>query len=193
MSNGKLSPTSYVVLGLVALLGRATSYDMKNMVGMSIGYFWAFPHSQLYAEPARLVEIGMLREDREQGGRRRRIYSVTKEGRRVLTEWLGDPHTEQPEYRDTGLLKLFFSTMGTPEDVARLAETQLERNRARLEEYEGIQKRFDDVVGLELPLATLRLGIGVTRAALEFWEEIAEKAQSGTLAPGGITPPERID
>ena len=60
MSNDKLTPTSYLVLGLIALLGRATSYDLKAMVGRSIGYFWTFPHSQLYAEPDRLVGMGLL-------------------------------------------------------------------------------------------------------------------------------------
>ena len=47
-----LTPTSYLVLGLVARQGECTSYDMKRTVSGSIGYFWTFPHSQLYAEPA---------------------------------------------------------------------------------------------------------------------------------------------
>ena len=53
-----LTPTSYVVLGLVGAFGPCTSYDMKRFVSVSIGYFWPFPHSQLYAEPARLAQLG---------------------------------------------------------------------------------------------------------------------------------------
>src|SRR2546422_1923324 len=122
MSNDKLSPTSYVVLGVVAFLGRATPYDMKRLVGMSIGYFWTFPHSQLYAEPARLVEMGLLEEQREEGGRRRRTYSITDAGMEELKDWLADPETPPIEMRDTGTLKLFFGNLAGPENVRKLAE-----------------------------------------------------------------------
>src|SRR5436309_1956962 len=126
VSNGKLTPTSYVVLGLVALLGEATSYDMKRLVGMSIGYFWTFPHSQLYAEPDRLVKMGLLEEEREEGGRRRRLYSITEAGFEELKDWLADPETPPIEMRDTATLKLFFGSFSSPENVRKLAETQLQ-------------------------------------------------------------------
>src|SRR6184192_488494 len=117
VSNGKLTATSYVVLGLVALLGEATSYDMKRLVNMSVGYFWTFPHSQLYAEPDRLVQMGLLAETREEGGRRRRMYSITEDGLGELKDWLSDPETPPVEMRDTGTLKLFFGSLTTPENV----------------------------------------------------------------------------
>src|SRR5438094_748343 len=124
MSNGNLTPTSFVVLGLVTLLGQATSYDLKRLIALSIGHFWAFPHSQLYAEPERLVQIGLLDETREPGGRRRRVYAVTEEGRKALGEWLSDPSGDPPELRDPGALKLFFGNFGSREDVVRLAKSQ---------------------------------------------------------------------
>jgi hypothetical protein len=52
----QLTPTSYVVLGMTALRGPTTSYDLKRAIGRSIGYFWRFPHAQIYDEPARLAE-----------------------------------------------------------------------------------------------------------------------------------------
>jgi len=172
MSNGKLTPTSYVVLGLVALLGRATSYDMKRMAGISIGHFWSFPHSQLYAEPERLAAMGLLKEDRELGGRRRRRYTITEGGREAFRQWLSDPATEVPELRDPGMLKLFFGNLGSPEDVRKLAESQVALYREKLEEYESLQRQFADVTGLETQLATLDMGFAVTRGGLAFWEGI---------------------
>src|SRR5947207_11612482 len=112
MSNPKLTPTSYVVLGLVALLGRATPYDMKRLAGFSIGHFWTFPHSQLYSEPERLAGMGLLEEAREEGGRRRRVYSITEAGRQALGDWLADASGDPPELRDPGILKLFFGNFG---------------------------------------------------------------------------------
>ncbi len=45
MSIGQLTTTSYVVLGMVAMRGRARSYDLKRAVNHSVGYFWPFPHA----------------------------------------------------------------------------------------------------------------------------------------------------
>jgi DNA-binding PadR family transcriptional regulator len=179
MSNGKLdgeklSPTSYVVLGLVALLGQATSYDMKRLVGMSIGYFWTFPHSQLYAEPDRLVKLGLLAERREDGGRRRRIFTITEDGQEELQDWLADPETEPIEMRDMATLKLFFGNLTPEENVRKLAETQVEANRQMMEEHEKLHSMFVGVTGLESQLATLRLGDMVLEACDKFWREIAE-------------------
>src|SRR5438132_12953587 len=96
VSTGSLSPVSYLVLGLVAKRGSATPYELKADVAKSIGYFWSFPHSQLYAEPARLARAGLLAEEREQGGRRRRTYSATHAGREALAAWLAEPTGEPP-------------------------------------------------------------------------------------------------
>src|SRR5215510_13614233 len=87
----KLSPTSYLVLGLVAAGGPCTPYDLKRLVAETVGYFWTFPHSQLYAEPARLAAAGLLSERRERGGRNRRHYTITEAGRAAVRAWLAEP------------------------------------------------------------------------------------------------------
>ena len=181
MSNPKLTPTSYVVLGLVAFLGRATSYDMKRLAGMSVGYFWTFPHSQLYAEPERLAEMGLLEETREEGGRRRRTYSITEDGLEELKDWLADPECPPVEMRDMGTLKLFFGSLTTPENIRKLAERQVEMNQEMLKEHEQLHEMFQDVTGLETQLATLRLGDMVLQACDRFWRDIAEDPP----VPGG--------
>jgi PadR family transcriptional regulator, regulatory protein AphA len=58
----RLGPVSYLVLGIIAMRGPTTPYDLKRFVQLSIGHFWPFPHTQLYAEPARLAEAGLLEE-----------------------------------------------------------------------------------------------------------------------------------
>ncbi len=75
----RLTTTSYVVLGMVAVRGPSTSYDLKRAVNHSVGYFWPFPHAQLYSEPKRLVELGLLELDVEPTGRRRQTYTITPE------------------------------------------------------------------------------------------------------------------
>ena len=120
----KLTTTSYVVLGLVAAREPITSYEMKRNVARSIGYFWPFPHSQLYAEPARLVGLGLLEEDVEATGRKRRRFRITETGRQALSRWLAEPASEPTEIRDLGMLKLFFGSQTRREDLVALAAEQ---------------------------------------------------------------------
>ena len=168
MSSPQLTPVSYVVLGLVAQ-GATTSYDMKQKASRSVGYFWNFPHSQLYAEPAHLVELGLLDEEREAEGRRRRVYSLTTAGRKALDEWVREPTSEQPQIRDSGLLKLFFGDGLSASEIAALARAQEEAHRARLAVYESI------VEGVTNPnhAAVVRAGLLHERTFAEFWREVA--------------------
>jgi PadR family transcriptional regulator, regulatory protein AphA len=175
----RAGPVSYLVLGIVAVRGPSTSYDLKRFVQLSIGHFWPFPHTQLYAEPARLAEAGLLEETQEESGRRRRFYAITDAGRELLGEWLAEPVTTPMEYRDLGLLKLFFAELSGPEQVQALALQQAEAQRRQLAEYEGIQERFAGRPELAHRLRSLDLGTRMARAAAEFWEDVA-KEPNGT-------------
>ncbi|MGH8931645.1 MAG: PadR family transcriptional regulator [Egibacteraceae bacterium] len=169
-----LTPTSYLVLGCVARNGPSTPYDLKQFVGQTLGFFWSFPHSQLYSEPPRLVERGLLLEKREESGRRRRTFSITREGENALREWLADPTPEPTGIRDVALLKLFFGTLATPEDVAALARNQERSHRQRLEVYETIDAQLPRRAD-EHSRATLHFGLAYERAAVAFWASIAER------------------
>ena len=166
-----LTPTSYLVLGLVARHGECTSYDMKRTVSASIGYFWTFPHSQLYAEPARLADLGLLSEEQETSGRKRRTYRLTEAGSRALRAWLAEPTDEPTEIRDLAVLKLFFGSQAEPEQLRRLAERAAAAHRKRLAEYEAIAT-FPGIETHER--STLELGLRFERNAISYWEEVAE-------------------
>ena len=165
---------SYLVLGILAVRGPSTPYELKRFVQLSVGYFWPFPHTQLYAEPARLAEAGLLEETREESGRRRRHYSITDEGRAVLDEWFAEPATTPLQVRDLGLLKLFFSELTGAEEVAALATEQVEAQRRQLAEYDRLLARYGDRPEYARRLLSLELGTRIARATLEFWEELAD-------------------
>ena len=175
MSTPRLSHTSYLVLGLVSGLGKATPYELKQMVNTSLGYFWTFPHSQLYSEPDRLADLGLLEVDQEDEGRRRKQYSITEAGRAELDVWLRDPDAGRAEVREPGLLKLFFGALAEGEDMTRLAQARVKLYTEELERYEAIEKTIIDEPDLRYPYATLRLGVAWVKACLAFWAEIAER------------------
>src|SRR3954454_395418 len=107
---------------------------MKRNVARSIGYFWPFPHSQLYAEPARLVRLGLLTEDVEETGRKRRRFRITDAGRHALARWLAETASEPTEIRDLGMLKLFFGEQAGGDDLVTLASDQHAAHQRRYED-----------------------------------------------------------
>ena len=171
----KLTTTSYVVLGLVAAGEPITSYEMKRRVARSIGCFWHFPHSQLYAEPARLVGLGLLDEDVEQAGRKRRRYRITPAGRQSLSAWLAEPTNEPTEIRDLGMLKLFFGDQARQGDLVALAAEQQRAHQRRHQDYAELHAAVLDTA-TAWELATLEVGMRYEQMAAEFWTEIVDQA-----------------
>ena len=177
MSTEKLTPTSYVVLGLVAMRGPSTSYELKRACGKSVGYFWPFPHAQLYSEPKRLLDLGLLQVQREEDGRRRQTYTITDEGMAALRAWLAEPTYEQLQVRDVAELKLFFGEFAQPDDIVALAREQISQHRERIAVYEQTQTRFGEQEDIADRMVPLRLGLAMEYAALNFWEQL-EKERS---------------
>jgi PadR family transcriptional regulator, regulatory protein AphA len=175
----RLSPVSYVVLGMVGLRGPSTPYELKRAAGRSLDYFWPFPHAQLYSEPARLTAAGLLREHREDSGRRRKTYSLTKAGERALRDWLGTPPGQVFEMRDMAVLQLFFSDFMRTEDLIALARAQTRLYRERLSEYQAIAERNAKIPNRARRMASLDLGQRMARAVLAFWIDIADNPPPG--------------
>jgi DNA-binding PadR family transcriptional regulator len=171
MEEIQLTPTSYVILGLLTLAGEATPYDLKRMIAATVGHFWSLPHSAIYAEPERLVRGGYVEEDREQIGRRRRRYSLTDRGRAALEKWANTPTGEVTELRDLATLKLFFGG-----DPAQLANAQLETFRAAIASYEEL-KAADPGSEPRGPWLALEAGIGHARESIRFWEDVLAREQ----------------
>jgi PadR family transcriptional regulator AphA len=181
----RLGPVSYLVLGITALRGPSTPYDLKRFVQLSVGHFWPFPHTQLYAEPARLAEAGLLEETREESGRRRRHYSVTPAGREALDAWLAESVASPSEIRDLALLKLFFAELADDEAIAALAQEQATAHRTRIATYEAIRERYAHRHELAQRLLSLELGIRLAEASAGFWDDVQSAANASASTDSG--------
>ena len=166
-----LTPDSFLDLGLVGEMRACTPYEMKQFVSRSVGYFWSFPHSQLYAEPSRLAAAGLLDEDVEPAGRRRKTYRLTRDGRSALARWLAEPSSDPTEIRDLGLLKLFFGGQTGDSERRALAAEQHRSHDERRSEYEQLRKEVADLANPH-QLATLEMGLRYERAMTAFWKEL---------------------
>ncbi len=163
----RLTPVSYIVLGLLARADEATPYQLKQMVGDGVGHLWSVQHAQLYSEPERLAGAGLVSERREEGGRRRRRYALTDRGREALVAWLATPATGVTELRDPGLLQLYFGAEPRP-----LAATQVAVRERQLAEYEALHAASGAAMPEGVRL-TLEAGIAHEREWLRFWRRLA--------------------
>ena len=78
-----------VILGLLSI-GPRSGYEIKATVDRSTRFFWAASYSQIYPELRRLEREGLIEgEESPNGGRARRVYSLTAAGREELEAWLG--------------------------------------------------------------------------------------------------------
>jgi DNA-binding PadR family transcriptional regulator len=168
----KLTPTSYIVLGLLdaAAPKEATPYDLKQMMAVSIDNFWSTPHAQVYREPERLAAAGHVDERREETGRRRRFYAITERGRAALDAWRHMAPDDLPELRDAGVLKLFFGA--DPQTVAR---HQMAAHEAKLAEYVQLRAQIADHIPRG-QLQALDIGIAHERAMLAIWDATVSDA-----------------
>jgi PadR family transcriptional regulator AphA len=181
VSSVRLTPTSYVVLGLIEWLGTATPYALKQAAAIGVAHYWSLPHTQLYSEPARLADAGYLTEERERGGRRRRLYTLSEAGRKALDDWRSQPTADTYEIRDAGLLRLNFGA-----DPVALAEAQLEAHREKLSLFESFRELSE---GADVPVGArlaLEAGIGHEREYVRFWTALRDGVDpADSSAPSG--------
>ncbi len=116
MTEGALTPTSYAILGLLAVRPW-TTYELAKQVDRTLHRFWPRTRSKLYEEPKKLVAQGLAEaEAGAQGRRPRTVYSITPAGRRALAAWLAAP-SSPPVLESEALLKVFYAESGTTDDL----------------------------------------------------------------------------
>lgn len=126
----RLKPSSYLILGMLER-GVETGYAIKRTVDLSTRFFWSASLAQVYPELAALEEDGyVLSANEPQGARPRKVYRLTDKGRAAYRAWLRSERTPHLEFRDEGLLRLFFADAMPPEEALEL----IKRLRSRAEE-----------------------------------------------------------
>lgn len=167
----KLTGNSYAVMALLEQFGESTSYDIKQAIEISIQNFWPVPHTTAYEEPARLAAAGYLTVRQEEGGRRRRFYSLTEKGHEALAAWAADPEVAPPQLREEAILKVFAGGPPGP-----LSESRRAWHEAKREELAGLLQEVRKTEDLSLAASerTLMTGVGYHQKMLELLDLLGE-------------------
>jgi DNA-binding PadR family transcriptional regulator len=112
----RLTTTSYAILGLLGIRPWST-YALAKQMRRSIHNIWPRAESNIYAEPKRLVELGLAKAERETVGQRpRTLYTITPKGRRALTRWLAT-ESSPSRFESEALVKVLFANHGTKNEL----------------------------------------------------------------------------
>ena len=178
-----LTPTGRVILGMIAL-GNQTGYDIKRVVDKSTRHFWSASYGQIYPELRRLEEQGLVQGQSEPtGGRARTVYSLTPAGRAALGDWLEPERDPTFDVRDEGMLRLFFSDFGTPEQRVANLRAMRDAHRGTVEQLEALHAHAADMhTG---PRLTLELGLGLHRWMTDWCEQAERQLADAAKEPDG--------
>jgi DNA-binding PadR family transcriptional regulator len=172
----ELSATAKVILGLLAMRPRS-GYEIKGFVDRSTRYFWPASYGQIYPELRRLAEAGLVEgTDSPTGGRQRTIYKLTTAGRHAVRDWHAEP-AEHFDYRDEGLLKLFFAGAVAPGRAAEIARERADEAAEVADELRAVEQGAEGKD--QASYAVLRFGIDFNTFISEWFERQALAFEEG--------------
>jgi DNA-binding PadR family transcriptional regulator len=175
----KLKPPSYLMLGMVRL-GARSGYAIKKAADLSTKAFWPTSLAQVYPELARLEEAGLVtRREDPQGARARSSYEITDEGQAALLAWLRSPRDAPVQFRDDGVLRLFFADALAL--IRRLKGRAREAKEQMRAEIVPLAEDFERA-GTRYPAVVARLGADLYEYAEEWLaREEAERDEGSTV------------
>lgn len=171
-----LSNVAYVILGFLSSRPRS-GYDIKQVVDSSTRFFFAASYGQIYPQLKVLEEAGLIAGlSKQQGQRSRTEYTITEAGREVLEAWIDEAFTKV-EFRDEGVLRLFFADTEKPEQRLRVLKAMRADRATTLAVLRNIKAQHPDEPGVKKGLA-LDYGLGLFEYTVDWCDRtIAELEQ----------------
>ena len=174
---------------ILALLDieQGSGYDLRTRFNNSIGCFWSATHQQIYKELATLADSGLVtyEEFKQEGKPDKKVYEVTDEGKAELTRWLRQP-TKEMKVKDPFLIKVFAGAhLGRNELISDLKEHR-KLHQETLSKYQNLEALLlslpTEVLELyKLPYSTMKLGMKIENAWLEWCDELVDDIQKGKV------------
>jgi len=129
-------PITYGMLGLLALWGPLSGYDLKHLCDHILAPMWGVVQSQVYKELRRMKELGWVEMEREEQESRpdRKVYFITEKGYTALRNWQAQA-PDVFQIRDELLLKVLFGSFASPGDLAHNLRTGITEHEMRLLAY----------------------------------------------------------
>ena len=156
--------TKYALLGALSI-SPMSGYDIKKFSDLSISHFWNENYARIYPVLKEMEKESLVTKKtiHTEGRPPRNVYSITGKGLEELNEWLLQPIQYRPP-REELLLKLFFSSNVTVENLMEKIKAEKEKYQKLIEEFERIEgiittdRKTKNQKGLPLWLTTVNFG-----------------------------------
>jgi DNA-binding PadR family transcriptional regulator len=187
MPRSRLTGFEHVLLGMI-FTQPSTGYDLKRRFATTPLGVYQPSSGALYPALDRLERRGLLRSQGPRsadGGRPRRLYHPTEEGRQAHLDWLREPVVPETVGQDLGLHLLRFAMMAPalPEETVRAFLVSL---RAALAGFVAALERQVDAMDTDgNPYAALAVehGLAVHRASLAWAEQAITRLTADSPRP----------
>ena len=164
--------TSFALLGLLAARSRSAYEMTQDMRRSVLRLLWPRAESQLYAEPKKLVALGLATARTERkGARKRTVCAITPDGRRALAEWLSVPG-KGPSIEFEAMLKILYADGGDRSQLAANLSAMREELNRSLEIIAGVLTDLRD--GAEPVTGRLHLVTLVNLFNVSVFRSLAE-------------------
>ena len=166
--------------GILGLLnyGEMTGYEIKEVFGHSLNYFWTAQTSQIYRELQTIEKNGWAESIRiEQFGKPdKKVFHITEDGKKELVHWLA--------FEDSGfslrtplLMKVFFMGELKKEEGLRFFEefrTQMKRYLEGLQMADGYIEMFASQIQEEEKAIFWEMTLDFGKRNMQMYVEWAE-------------------
>jgi DNA-binding PadR family transcriptional regulator len=168
----------HALLGFLSY-GPMTGYELKKFFDASVAHFWNAELSQIYPTLRQLESEDLVEMEVEVQADRpnRKVYSITDDGGRELTEWLAQP-AETDRARDSLLIKVFFGATLPRQEVVGVLRHRVDELRRRIDQQEQAYvfiRKFADSLGLQREAffwgLTLDCGVKNEKAFIDWTEK----------------------
>lgn len=168
-----LSPTAYVVLGLVSVRPMA-GHELARYGERSVGNFFPLTRSHIYSELERLCGLGLLEatEVRQERLPTKRVYGITATGDDVLREWLEESPVVSERQRNLFLVRVFFADRMTPARLEAILSDYESQARARRDRLGEVAESLEDRPQAAFRRVTAMFGVRREQAKLDWLREV---------------------
>ncbi len=154
-------------LGILSL-GDASGYEIRKMVAEgSFSFFSEASYGSIYPALTKLTSDGLVTcEELSQDKRPdKKVYSLTDQGRNVLTEKLSQG-AGPDKHRSAFLAALLFAEAVSPERVRSLIEERIKQHVSKIERLNGLLEEEMSPVSHFV----ISYGLAMQNAALDYLE-----------------------
>jgi DNA-binding PadR family transcriptional regulator len=174
MPRSRLTGFEHVLLGMI-FTHPSTGYDLKRRFATTPLGVYQPSSGALYPALDRLERRGLLRSEGlrpADGGRPRRLYHLTEEGRQAHLDWLREPVVPETVGQDLGLHLLRFAMMAPVLSEEAVREFLVSLRAALAGFVAALERQVDAMDTDGNPYAALAVehGLAVHRASLTWAE-----------------------